>query len=136
MKLLKTVLSILLNLFIQLFFLFRYQGKIIGKPTNSACESIHQVFASYASPNMMPRPLRHILAAKRRTSMLKTLENEFGNPVSRPQIFFSFSGESFTEKLIYFGLLLFHFSKVVSVLHRVLCFVLKDGENLSNKKKI
>ncbi|KAK7604748.1 hypothetical protein V9T40_005934 [Parthenolecanium corni] len=55
-------------------------GKIVTQPTDSQCDSIHQVFAFYASPNIMPKPMRHVLEAKRRTTMSRTLESEFGNP--------------------------------------------------------
>lgn len=68
-------------LFIVDYFL-KSAGKIVTQPTDSQCDSIHQVFAFYASPNIMPKPMRHVLEAKRRTTMSRTLESEFGNPVN------------------------------------------------------
>ncbi|KAK7604754.1 hypothetical protein V9T40_005940 [Parthenolecanium corni] len=64
----------------EVFMLGKITGdKILSVPTDSQCESIDQVFAFYASPNMMPKPMRHILEAKRRSTILQTLESQFGN---------------------------------------------------------
>lgn len=57
-------------------------GEIIAEPTHLWCETIHQAFAFHASPNVMPKPMRHILGAKRRMTLLKTLKSQFGNPVN------------------------------------------------------
>ena len=60
---------------------FIFAGQIIPHPTDSQCESIDQVFAYFANPNMMRKPLRNILEAKRRTSVAQMLAKEFENPV-------------------------------------------------------